>query len=731
MDAFSSTLVRMREVSCRALSGFRDYTLQRGVDWRDVTSGLRATPDQLRNQREWIDWEDFAAILERVEIECGVGSCAAAGRSGINSEVTSPLRRLAGGLLKLTYLYRFGVAWLIPFLLREVQSEFEVLERDRLRIQFRIPQHFPETPLFFQGVRGGLEGLPSLVGLSPATVVSDITGRAAVYDIRLPRQRVGVAQRIRLLLAGRVIEEVERQGQVVREIDHERTRVEGELRERERMLSNLLENLSGLAYRCRVEDLRFEYASPQSALLTGLRDRELVDAQRSLLSLVHREDRQRVRDEIQQALERGASCTTEYRLLHSSGEVRWVLDVSRAVFDAAQPVGIEGFITDITERKRLEAELEHALRQESIGRLAGGVAHDFNNMLTVITTLVELIQAEVPAASTVREYNEQIGAAADRAAGLTRKLLEFARRQPIAPQIVNLNSLIQGMEKLLQRTLMENVRLEHLHTPELWNVRVDPREFEQVLLNLAINARHAMPAGGSLVLETSNLVLEQETSALSGMKPGRYVLLRVADTGVGMDVETQKRAFEPFFTTKQLGAGTGLGLASTHGIVTQAGGCIYLKSEPGGGTEFSIYLPRAQGEAAVECRVATLPRQGRGERVLLVEDNEMLLEIFGDALERQGYCVSRARSAEEALERVSGIEIQPDLLITDVILPELDGPSLCENLRRRWPELPALFISGYSKCSQLVGTEDARSTRFLPKPFTPTALSAEVDQLLQ
>lgn len=720
----------MREVSCRALTGYKDYAIRRGVNWTALTSGLRVSPEFLENEREWFDWDDFAEILGRLEEALGTGACHAAGFSGVSTELTGPLRRVAGAMLDLKYMYRFGAMWHAPLLIRHLRSEVETTGDRRLRLRMVVPDHFRANPYFFEAVQGGTEAMPTLFGLPTAQVIASIGPRRGEYDLVLPVQRRGVLGRIRMMLGGPVVDELERQLQAVDDIDRERLRVESALRERDHMLSNLLENLSGLVYRCHAEDLTFEYASPQSEALVGLTAVALVDGNHSLLSLVHADDRERVRKELEACLHEGRACTTEYRLSHRDGHPRWVLDVARGVQEGGRPIAIEGFLTDITARKRLEEELDRVRRAESIGRLAGGVAHDFNNLLTVIVGLVEAVRYELPPEHPAREYNDQIGVAADRAAGLTQQLLAFARRQPIAPKLVNIDALIRSMEKMLRRTLMEDIAFHHTHGDNLWSVRIDPGQFEQVLLNLAINARDAMPGGGALTIETGNVVLEQPVSWKPGLEPGCYVLIRVADSGVGMDSETQRRAFEPFFTTKDTGKGTGLGLASTHGIISQASGYIHVKTAPGEGTAFSIYLPRAAGEATTSLAPRPPTRTGGSERILLVEDHDVLRALFSNALEERGYAVLPAGSVREALDLLRDGATTIDLLVTDVVMPGVPGPELAETLRARTPNLPVIFMSGYSERGRLNAEQSNTATSFLPKPLTPATLASEVRVLL-
>lgn len=388
-------------------------------------------------------------------------------------------------------------------------------------------------------------------------------------------------------------------------------------------------------------------------------------------------------------------------------------------------------IRDITAQKRTE-QSEEQVRQshkmEAIGQLAGGVAHDFNNLLGVILGYCELLEDRIAPGDSSRRMIEQIHSAGTHAAALTRQLLAFSRRQMLRPVSLDLNGLVKGMETMLRRLIGDNFEISTVLRPNLGCVKADPTQIEQILMNLAVNARDAMPSGGTINIETANVKLDNNAHQPE-VKPGSYVMLAVTDTGIGMDGETQGRIFEPFFTTKGPNKGTGLGLATVYGIVKQSSGYIYAYSEPGRGTTFKIYLPRIPGEAAIR-QDEMLPVRGGQETVLLVEDNDLLREMTRVILEGLGYVVldsGRPLEATRIAERHEGVIA---LLLTDLVLPEVDGQVLAKTLSALRPEMKVLFTSGYTgdTCFEQGGL--APGCSFLEKPFTRDALAKEIRALL-
>jgi PAS domain S-box-containing protein len=397
------------------------------------------------------------------------------------------------------------------------------------------------------------------------------------------------------------------------------------------------------------------------------------------------------------------------------------------------------YIRDLRERKQAEEALRRseeryqvAQKMEAIGRLAGGIAHDFNNRLTVINSCTEMLLSDQPDQDTAQEYQKMILESGKQAAALVQQLLAFSRKQVIAPEVVEVNGIITQTSKMLQRLIGEDVSLATLVSPDPRSVKADRGQIEQVLMNLAVNARDAMPEGGKLTLETANVDLDAEyCGANPGMRPGSYVMLAVSDTGCGMTKEVQARIFEPFFTTKELGKGTGLGLATVYGIVKQSGGQITVYSEPGQGSTFKVYLPSADS-VPEEQPVSSLPAplaSGTGT-VLLVEDEEDVRRTTRLILEKNGYQVLEARHADEALRLCEQESELVDLVVTDVVMPDMNGCQLAERLLSRRPALKVLFMSGYAEGAVSRHGLLEKDAAFLPKPFTPKALASKVRQLL-
>jgi PAS domain S-box-containing protein len=408
-------------------------------------------------------------------------------------------------------------------------------------------------------------------------------------------------------------------------------------------------------------------------------------------------------------------------------------DVSAARMALDARPCILGLLTDVTERVRLEEQLRQAVKMEAIGRLAGGVAHDFNNLLTVISGFGELSLDRLPPTDALRPHLEQILKAADRAATLTRQLLAFSRRQVLAVKVVDLNVVAGDMAKMLQHMLGEDIDLVWNLKPGIGRVKVDPGQIEQVIMNLAVNARDAMPRGGKLTLETANVELDESyASSHVGATPGTYVMLALSDTGVGMDRETQTRVFEPFFTTKERGKGTGLGLATVYGIVKQSGGSIWVYSEPGHGTTFKIYLPRVEGVAeAAEAVSACTPPAGGSETILLAEDDDAVRALLRETLAKSGYTVLIATRPSQAVRLCEEHKGKIDLLLTDLVMPEMSGKDLAEQIQGLYPRVKVLYMSGYTDNAIVHHGVLDSGVAFLQKPFTPDGLLRKVREVLR
>jgi len=411
----------------------------------------------------------------------------------------------------------------------------------------------------------------------------------------------------------------------------------------------------------------------------------------------------------------------------------WVEIYVRAIRDEAGGIlHYEGSMKDVTERKHLEEQLIQARKMEAIGRLAGGIAHDFNNLLTAITGYADLLLMRLGRADPLRRDVEEIKKAGERAASLTRQLLAFSRKQMLRPEILDLNRVISDMEGMLRRLIGEDIDLVTVLEPGLGRVEADPGQIEQVILNLAVNARDAMPQGGKLTFETANVDLDEAHARQHPeVRPGSYVMLLVSDTGVGMDEETKSHIFEPFFTTKKRGEGTGLGLSTVYGIVRQSGGYIWVDSKPGCGATFRIYLPRVDKTAETSEQREEPSEARRGsETILVVEDEDVVRELACKVLRESGYTVLEARDGEQALEVCKRHNGPIHLVIADVVMPGINGRELVERLMSLHPGVRALYTSGYTDDTIVRRGMLRLDVEFLRKPFTPSTLVRRVREVL-
>jgi PAS domain S-box-containing protein len=508
-----------------------------------------------------------------------------------------------------------------------------------------------------------------------------------------------------------------------------RKRMEAGLRESEERYRLLFErNLAGV-YRSTADGKLLEcnwafarllgYASPAEAMAHP--EWWLHDHPGS-----HAEFWQRLRKE-------GSIVNHEGQAQRKDGTPVWVIQNVSLLADEEGEEMLLGTVFDVTERRRLEEQLLQSQKMEAVGRLAGGIAHDFNNLLTAIAGYSDLLLGELPANDPRRESAVEIREAGRRAAGLTQQLLAFSRRQVLEPRVLDLNAVIAGMEKMLRRVIGEDIELTTALDPDLWRTMADPGQIEQAIVNLAVNARDAMPRGGQLTLETANVTLDDKfAGAYATVQPGPHVMLAVSDTGVGMDAALQSRLFEPFFTTKERGKGTGLGLSTTYGIVKQSGGSIWVYSEPGLGTTFKIYLPRCEEPLeGGEREAPPLPLELRSgtETVLLVEDETEVRRLVERLLRMNGYAVIAAASPAEALvaAKTAG---RIDLLVTDVIMPGMNGRQMASALAAERPRMRVLYMSGYTDAAIAQQGILPPGTAFLSKPFTPDVLARKVREVL-
>jgi two-component system, cell cycle sensor histidine kinase and response regulator CckA len=453
----------------------------------------------------------------------------------------------------------------------------------------------------------------------------------------------------------------------------------------------------------------------------------------AFLALVHEDDRRRVDDTVERVLGLGGSFEFEFRLRRPDGEIRWLHSRGHVLLDShGAPTRMLGLTMDISQRKHAEVEnekLEEKLRQsqklEAVGRLAGGVAHDFNNLLLGIRGYTELALMNLESGASPREHLVELGAAVERGTALTKQLLAFSRKQVLTPEILDLNDVVASTESLLRRLIGADVELATVHADAPVRVDADRGQLEQVIVNLAVNARDAMPDGGRLTFEVGPV--EVGTQNAGGLEPGRFALLAVVDTGCGMDDETKAEIFEPFFTTKT--DGTGLGLATVHGIVKQSGGTIWVYSEPGQGTTFKIYLPLVES-ASVSSAPEVSGGGVSGESVLLVEDDAAVRDIVAQMLEADGYRVVTAGSGNEAVELADRRQGPIDLFLVDLVMPCERGREVAERLRRLRPEIPVLYMSGYTDDAVVrEGVLDSRDA-FIQKPFSSDELCRRVREQL-
>jgi two-component system, cell cycle sensor histidine kinase and response regulator CckA len=484
---------------------------------------------------------------------------------------------------------------------------------------------------------------------------------------------------------------------------------------------------------------RFLRVNNTFCLMLGRPESELFTM--SFMDVTHPEDRSASRDWVGQILAgKEVPNTLEKRYLQKAGHVLWGIVGSYLLrSDDGAPLFFITHIQDITDRKlaeaekeKLQAQLLQAMKMEAVGRLAGGVAHDFNNLLTVITGYSELLLQKIGKDSPMHGQVEEIKRAGERAALLTQQLLAFSRKQIIEPKVVHLDHQVAEMHKMLGRLIGENIELQAITGKSLGAVKVDPGQFQQILMNLAVNARDAMPDGGKIVIETANVDLDEGYCALHPyILPGRFVMLSVSDTGTGMSEEVKAHIFEPFFTTKERGSGTGLGLAMAYGAVHQAGGSIEVYSEVGIGTTFKIYLPRVEEEVAKPV-TDDRPQDMRGgsETVLLVEDEDIVRNLCVQILERLGYKVLQARNGAEAIVLAQGFGDRIDLLLTDVVMPGMSGAELATQLVLLHPGMIVLFTSGYTEDVISHHGVLAEGVSFIGKPYTPSALARKVREVL-
>jgi PAS domain S-box-containing protein len=513
-----------------------------------------------------------------------------------------------------------------------------------------------------------------------------------------------------------------------------RKRAEEELRASEDRFRQIAENIREVFWLTDTAKGEIIYVSPAYEAIWGRTTSSLRLRPRQWMEAIHPDDRDRI---IHAAAtkQRIGEYDEEYRIVRPDGSERWIHDRAFPVHDAAgHVVRIAGVAADVTERRQLEAELRQAQKMESVGLLAGGVAHDFNNVLTVLMGSTEVLAEEMPTSPDCAAVLDDLRAATTRAATLTRQLLAFSRKDIVSSRVIEFNGLVADTERMLRRLVGEDIELTTSLDPRVAHVRIDPGQWDQVLVNLAVNARDAMTGCGRLAIETQNVTFTAESADVPDVPPGRYVRLLVSDTGSGMSADVMSRIFEPFFTTKTAGHGTGLGLAVVYGIVRQSGGRIYVRSQVNIGTTFTILIPAVDApvERAVGTEIRSLPsNEPRHETILVVEDDESLRLLAARVLTSRGYNVLEAESGPHALRLLEGRTSPIDLLVTDVVMPTMNGRELADRVRRIAPSTRVLFTSGYTRDAVVQRGVHADEVAFLQKPYGPSVLIGKVVETLE
>ena len=523
----------------------------------------------------------------------------------------------------------------------------------------------------------------------------------------------------------------------------ERERADAELRAAETKYRTLVERLPAITYIAEVGVLGpWHYVSPQIQSILGFSAAEWKQNSANWINHIHPEDREQVLEFDAQFVANGGRMRTEYRMLSREGKVLWFRDEAVLLGDTAGPTPVmQGVLYDITEHKHLEDQLRQSQKMEAIGQLAGGVAHDFNNLLMIIQGHNERLLRHLNPGDLLYVDAHGIKEAVTRAGALTQQLLAFSRKQVLQPKVLNMNAVAGEVGKMLEPVVGEDIELSLELAADLWRVKVDEQQLEQAILNLALNARDAMPHGGKLTIATCN----HESSARQNNeaqgketrdadcappRPGKYVVLTVSDTGVGMDAKTQSHVFEPFFSTKELGKGTGLGLASVYGAVRQSGGWVSFRSQLGHGSSFSIYLPGAAEAALPTAQPAASVETKGTETILVVEDEDEIRDMVREYLEHKGYTVVAANNGSEALQVAQRYKGSIHLLLTDVVMPQVGGHELAQRIKKMRPRIKILLTSGYPEHGAVTEKVADPCAVILQKPYPLNTLASRIRQML-
>ncbi|MEW5802534.1 MAG: PAS domain S-box protein [bacterium] len=643
---------------------------------------------------------------------------------------------------------------------------------DRKRAEMLLQESEEKYSMLVEQARDGVAVVQDGVYRFVNKAMSGITGYAVeeltgkpLLDVVTPEYREVVEQRNQLTMSGQsapsfaevkiqckdgTMKDVEVSGTIIKfngkyarlGIIHDVTehkRVENALKASEEQYRTFLKYFPGIAFMGEL-DFRPIFMHGASEEIIGYTEDEFVRGGLRWDQIIHPEDLPSIYKEAENfRLFPGYLRSLEFRIIRRDGQIRWVQEIIQNICDSSgKPIAVQGAIYDITDRKRAEEEKENAQTQflqsqkmEAIGILAGGVAHDFNNLLTVIQGHTTLAEMRIDDSDPLSRDIKQIAQAAGKAANLTRQLLLFSRKQPMKPAVIDLNETVDNLLKMLHRLIGEDIAISVKLEPHLWRIRADEGTIEQMIMNLAVNARDAMPAGGKLIIRTEKVPLDEDRAReIPEARPGQFVCLLIGDTGTGIEKKNMDRIFEPFFTTKEVGKGTGLGLSVAYGIVKQHGGWITVDSEPGQGSIFRIYLPALSGEQnrSVKEKPSLQGLQGKNERILVVEDETAVRELFTKMLRENGYTVIGAENTQEALAAFEKEKGQFNLVLSDVVLPDQSGLELIEQLLERQPSLRVLLVSGYPDQKSQWSIIQEQGFRFLEKPFTlPDLLRAVKD----
>jgi len=584
--------------------------------------------------------------------------------------------------------------------------DFNLPDLDGLTALRLAKDKLPETPVIM--VSGAID---------PVEATECLKQGATDYLLKQRLERLPSA-------VNRAIEEAEQRRQ--------RLQMDAKLRESEERFRLLAEQSSDGFWFIGLNPERILYVSPAAEKIWGLSAERFYQDSRVWLGVVHADDQARMR-EVRKTSAKGERFEEECRVVQPDGSVRWVRNSGTPIRNEAGVItGLSGLTQDITERMELEAQFRQVQKMESVGRLAGGIAHDFNNLLTVINGTTELALLDVGDAEALRMDLDEIRLAGERAAALTRQLLAFSRKQILQPQVLNLNTVVAGLKGMLGRLLGEDVHLVFALTEGLGSVRADVGQIEQVVVNLVVNARDAMPHGGTLTIETRNAQIDERRPGEHGFAApeGPYVVLAVADTGTGMDEVTRRQIFEPFFTTKGPDRGTGLGLSTVFGIIKQSDGFIVVESEVGRGSRFEVCLPQVAEVAGGDRPRPTVVSTSGTETILLVEDNGGLRKLARRILVSAGYRVLQAADGEEALIALERHEAPVHLLLTDVIMPGMNGRVLAERVGEVRSGTKILYTSGYTDDAIVHRGVLDEGTAFISKPFAAAELLRKVREVL-